>query len=78
MSPENQAAAPAGTSALRQNAALDGIRGLAIVFVLLRHLINVNASTDTPVYNFIRGAHDALFCGVDIFFALSGFLITAF
>ncbi len=61
---------------LRHNAALDGIRGMAIVFVLLRHLINVNASTNTPVYNFARGLHDSLFCGVDIFFALSGFLIT--
>jgi peptidoglycan/LPS O-acetylase OafA/YrhL len=61
---------------LRHNAALDGIRGLAIVFVLARHLITVNASTNTPVYNFARGLHDALFCGVDVFFALSGFLIT--
>jgi peptidoglycan/LPS O-acetylase OafA/YrhL len=74
MAPQN--APSASASALRHNNALDGIRGLAILLVLARHLIHINASIDTPTYNIVRGLHDVLFCGVDVFFALSGFLIT--
>lgn len=58
------------------NPALDGIRGLAILCVLGHHLIYVNQAASGPVYVWSRALIDSLWCGVDIFFALSGFLIT--
>ena len=61
---------------LRHNFALDGIRGLAILMVLGCHLIYISSNIQTPIYSLARGVKDSLFCGVDIFFALSGFLIT--
>lgn len=48
---------------LRYNPALDGLRGVAIVLVLLSH-------AHVPLF-------DGAFLGVDLFFVLSGFLITA-
>ena len=48
---------------LRYNPALDGLRGVAIVLVLLSH-------AHVPLF-------DGAFFGVDLFFVLSGFLITA-
>ena len=71
--PENHATDPAS---LRHNAALDGIRGLAILMVLGRHLIHVNTGIKSPFYSFAFNFRDSLFSGVDVFFALSGFLIT--
>jgi peptidoglycan/LPS O-acetylase OafA/YrhL len=58
------------------NPALDGIRGLAILCVLAHHLIYVNQQAPGPFYVWARAFIDSLWCGVDIFFALSGFLIT--
>ncbi len=58
------------------NPALDGVRGLAILCVLGHHLIYVNQGAAGPVYVWSRALIDSLWCGVDIFFALSGFLIT--
>lgn len=49
--------------ALRYNPALDGMRGVAIVLVLLSHAY-------VPLF-------DGAFFGVDLFFVLSGFLITS-
>lgn len=60
---------------VRHNFALDGIRGLAILMVLGCHLIYIS-NLQVPIYALARGVKDSLFCGVDIFFALSGFLIT--
>jgi peptidoglycan/LPS O-acetylase OafA/YrhL len=57
-------------------AALDGIRGLAILLVLGHHLVYINSGPTTPVYVWARALRDSLWCGVDVFFALSGFLIT--
>lgn len=55
--------------------ALDGIRGLAIILVMLHHFEGV-----LPFCNAAVGIIKALFycgwMGVDLFFALSGFLIT--
>jgi peptidoglycan/LPS O-acetylase OafA/YrhL len=64
------------TAGLRHNSALDGIRGLAILMVLGRHLIYISNNVQTPTYAIARGVRDSLFSGVDVFFALSGFLIT--
>lgn len=48
---------------------LDGLRGISIIFVMLNHLIG-----DQSLYiNFIRSRGHV---GVDIFFAISGFLVT--
>jgi len=57
-------------------AALDGIRGLAILMVLGHHLVHINDGPTTPVYVWARALRESLWCGVDVFFALSGFLIT--
>lgn len=59
----------------RHNPALDGIRGLAILCVLGHHLVYVSQGRG-PVPVWSRAFVDSLWCGVDIFFALSGFLIT--
>jgi peptidoglycan/LPS O-acetylase OafA/YrhL len=56
--------------------ALDGIRGLAILMVLGHHLIYINTSPMAPIYVWTRAIRDSLWSGVDVFFALSGFLIT--
>jgi peptidoglycan/LPS O-acetylase OafA/YrhL len=58
------------------NPALDGVRGLAILCVLAYHLVYINSNINTPLYIWARALRDSLWCGVDIFFALSGFLIT--
>jgi peptidoglycan/LPS O-acetylase OafA/YrhL len=57
--------------------ALDGLRGLAILLVLLTHAIAlplepVGTSFDSAVHGFARIG----WTGVDLFFVLSGFLIT--
>ncbi len=53
---------------------LDGIRGLAILMVMLSHFIVVgdNLGKGTVVSRFMHSG----FLGVDLFFVLSGFLIT--
>lgn len=48
---------------LRYNPALDGLRGVAIILVVLSH-------AHAPLF-------DGAFFGVDLFFVLSGFLITS-
>lgn len=58
------------------NPALDGIRGLAILCVLAHHLVYFNQVKTGPIYLWSRAFINSLWCGVDIFFALSGFLIT--
>jgi peptidoglycan/LPS O-acetylase OafA/YrhL len=56
---QSEPTAPAGTLGYRR--ALDGVRGLAIVLVVLSHSIGFPATA---------------FSGVELFFVLSGFLIT--
>ncbi|MDQ2924854.1 MAG: acyltransferase [Acidobacteriota bacterium] len=59
----------------KHNAALDGVRGIAILLVLLHHWqIPLPASNRfTPAMLAVTGS---CWVGVDLFFALSGFLIT--
>jgi peptidoglycan/LPS O-acetylase OafA/YrhL len=68
--------APSDPVELRHNTALDGIRGLAILMVLGLHLVYINNDVQTPVYAILRSIKGCGASGVDIFFALSGFLIT--
>lgn len=56
--------------------ALDGIRGLAIVLVLIEHLLWSNNHTGSRIFDLIECARNSTYVGVNLFFALSGFLIT--
>jgi peptidoglycan/LPS O-acetylase OafA/YrhL len=54
---------------------LDGVRGLAILFVLLVHSATLVQPMSAPEYA-IKKMLAPLWIGVDVFFVLSGFLIT--
>jgi peptidoglycan/LPS O-acetylase OafA/YrhL len=56
--------------------ALDGIRGTAILLVLVYHLFWSNPVTGSRVFDLLQQLRGATYCGVNLFFALSGFLIT--
>lgn len=63
-------------AALRRNMPeLDGLRGLAIAGVLVCHFLNAWPGT-TPLDRAAIGALGLGWAGVDLFFVLSGFLIT--
>lgn len=55
--------------------ALDGIRGLAIIIVMLHHFEPLIPASNT-VIKFAKVTFSFGWMGVDLFFALSGFLIT--
>jgi peptidoglycan/LPS O-acetylase OafA/YrhL len=70
------------TKRLGQVPGLDGLRGIAVLVVVLFHtaaLANVFTSKITTVgaFSWVNDAAAGGFLGVDIFFVLSGFLITA-
>jgi peptidoglycan/LPS O-acetylase OafA/YrhL len=52
--------------------ALDGVRGLAILMVMVSHFFFVNVWTNSPWFRIMQSG----WLGVDLFFVLSGFLIT--
>jgi peptidoglycan/LPS O-acetylase OafA/YrhL len=52
--------------------ALDGVRGIAAAVVVLSHFLVSTAIPESPLWKVIRGG----WLGVDLFFVLSGFLIT--
>ncbi|CAN5361286.1 acyltransferase [soil metagenome] len=54
--------------------ALDGVRGLAIFLVLLFHFVVIGGNT--PTVRIIQKTWGFGWAGVDLFFVLSGFLIT--
>jgi peptidoglycan/LPS O-acetylase OafA/YrhL len=56
---------------------LDGFRGLAILFVMLFHFWHIGVTTGPALWEHVY-AHSASWgwAGVDLFFVLSGFLIT--
>jgi peptidoglycan/LPS O-acetylase OafA/YrhL len=56
--------------------ALDGIRGFAILLVLVCHLFSANNHTGSRLFDILEEISEASYCGVNLFFALSGFLIT--
>jgi peptidoglycan/LPS O-acetylase OafA/YrhL len=55
---------------------LDGVRGIAILLVLVFHFFGVPPAYPTPVWARVHQALALGWCGVDLFFVLSGFLIT--
>jgi peptidoglycan/LPS O-acetylase OafA/YrhL len=61
---------------MRHIPALDGIRGLAIVLVLGVHLFVANRDTGSRVFDTISAILGSGYVGVNLFFVLSGFLIT--
>ena len=56
--------------------ALDGLRGIAILLVLIFHLLWSNSETGSRVMNVVVALRGSGWVGVDLFYALSGFLIT--
>ena len=78
-SPGAIAAAPAPRGELLPHIpALDGVRGLAICLVILRHLslLPILAQSDNALDRTINSVARVGWVGVDLFFVLSGFLIT--
>jgi peptidoglycan/LPS O-acetylase OafA/YrhL len=57
-------------------AALDGVRGLAIILVLCCHLFVSNPNTGSFVFSLLNHTLMSAYIGVNLFFVLSGFLIT--
>lgn len=61
----------------RRIAALDGVRGLAILLVLLRHSVVFGDFSPQSQWDaYFNAGAKASWVGVDLFFVLSGFLIT--
>jgi peptidoglycan/LPS O-acetylase OafA/YrhL len=56
--------------------ALDGIRGLAILMVLFFHLFASNTETGSKLFDLLNQFRASCYLGVNLFFVLSGFLIT--
>lgn len=54
--------------------ALDGLRGVAVLIVMVLHFTMIEPSG--PVESLFKGVVSAGWAGVDLFFVLSGFLIT--
>ena len=59
----------------RHLSGLDGLRGLAILMVMGHHILPHPSSVD-PLHTWMRAFVDTLWMGVDLFFVISGFLIT--
>jgi peptidoglycan/LPS O-acetylase OafA/YrhL len=66
----------ANPGGFRHIPALDGIRGLAILLVLGDHLLWGNDQAGSTILRLFIGVRESLWIGVNLFFALSGFLIT--
>jgi peptidoglycan/LPS O-acetylase OafA/YrhL len=61
----------------RREPVLDGIRGVAILLVVFHHVVIFSGMTrDATVDRVVRMFGNASWLGVDLFFVLSGFLIT--
>jgi peptidoglycan/LPS O-acetylase OafA/YrhL len=56
--------------------ALDGIRGLAILLILFCHLFWSNPDTGSRLFDLLNEIRASSYIGVNLFFVLSGFLIT--
>jgi peptidoglycan/LPS O-acetylase OafA/YrhL len=59
-----------------RNAALDGLRGIAVLLVVVMHYYSVVPTPpDAALHDMLRRACSLFFCGVDLFFVLSGYFI---
>lgn len=56
---------------------LDGVRGLAILVVMAGHLFGSTSMSSNPTVQVLLSLRSLNWAGVNLFFALSGFLITA-
>ncbi|HEY0943747.1 MAG TPA: acyltransferase [Opitutaceae bacterium] len=56
--------------------ALDGLRGIAVLLVMFCHFLEHQQRFSALSWRVLYGASDSAWCGVDLFFVLSGFLIT--
>lgn len=73
--PRESAPSAAGRhESLHHIPALDGVRGVAIALVLASHL---TGTLRAPIYSGLSSVIGLGWAGVDLFFALSGFLITS-
>jgi peptidoglycan/LPS O-acetylase OafA/YrhL len=61
---------------LRQIPALDGIRGIAILWVIIHNTTSLETEEVTGVFYVLKLLTNPGWIGVQLFFALSGFLIT--
>jgi peptidoglycan/LPS O-acetylase OafA/YrhL len=75
-SAEKPFADTANPGGFRHIPALDGIRGLAILLVLGDHLLWGNDQASSAILRLFIALRASLWIGVNLFFALSGFLIT--
>ena len=55
---------------------LDGLRGIACALVLLWHLVNRQIGPQGGAWGWTRTVLSQTWSGVDLFFVLSGYLIT--
>lgn len=76
MSDTKQVSGVGPRDSLKHIDSLDGVRGVAITLVLITHLLWSNSQTGSAIMNFFVRLRGAGWVGVDLFFALSGFLIT--
>ena len=68
---------PAHQRSLPYNPALDGLRGVAILLVVLHHAMQVPRDQSSPGSWFYSQLSMMGWIGVDLFFVLSGYLISA-
>ena len=74
--PAGQPHAPGPVDSRGRVAALDGLRGIAVLLVVVMHYYSVVPTPpDAAVHDFLRRASSLFFCGVDLFFVLSGYFI---
>jgi peptidoglycan/LPS O-acetylase OafA/YrhL len=71
---QNQAVCTLPMDSRKHIPALDGVRGIAILMVMSHHFAIV--SNHTPLQRLVGGCLEFGWAGVDLFFVLSGFLIT--
>lgn len=69
---------PADKSLAERVSELDGMRGLAILLVLIYHVLRLNpVPMQGAIFNGLLRFAEMGWAGVDVFFVLSGFLITS-
>jgi peptidoglycan/LPS O-acetylase OafA/YrhL len=75
--PSKRAAAAADDAMSERSPVLDGVRGVAILLVLFYHVVDFSGLDKTTLIDqTLHSVGSAAWLGVDLFFVLSGFLIT--